>query len=311
MQGKQNTKIKRIVDVCMTVLLLCLMAYQVTGESLHEWIGIGMTVLVIVHQILNRRWYAAIFRGRYNIYRIMTASVNIALLLSFALTAFCGMSMSGHAVPFLYGMAKVSFARRMHLSMSHWAFVLMGLHLGFHIPVMAAKLKLRDKVKLILSAVLCFLAGIGLFLFLKNGIPDYLFFRVPFAFLDYEKAGLLVFLENILMLLFWVYTGAQCAILCRNSFMKSEKKKNPLLPVILIMAAIILGLALHMATDADRQNFPGNWNTSGADIFEISPVEPYSSDYNTVLMEAQEDQHSQARPKLTAHVDNMDAKNLL
>ena len=157
-------------------------------------------------------------------------------------------------------MAKVSFARRMHLSMSHWAFVLMGLHLGFHIPVMAAKLKLRDKVKLILSAVLCFLAGIGLFLFLKNGIPDYLFFRVPFAFLDYEKAGLLVFLENILMLLFWVYTGAQCAILCRNSFMKSEKKKNPLLPVILIMAAIILGLALHMATDADRQDFPGGWN---------------------------------------------------
>jgi hypothetical protein len=29
------------------------MAYQVTGESLHELIGIGMTVLVIIHQILN------------------------------------------------------------------------------------------------------------------------------------------------------------------------------------------------------------------------------------------------------------------
>lgn len=27
-------------------------------------------------------------------------------------------------------------------------------------------------------------------------------------------------------------------------------------------------------------------NQTGADIFEISPVEPYSSDYNTVLMEA-------------------------
>ena len=44
---------KRIVDVCMTVLMLCLMAYQVTGEAAHEWIGIGMTVLVIVHQILT------------------------------------------------------------------------------------------------------------------------------------------------------------------------------------------------------------------------------------------------------------------
>ena len=35
---------KRVIDICMTVLLLLLMAYQVTGEALHEWIGIGMTV---------------------------------------------------------------------------------------------------------------------------------------------------------------------------------------------------------------------------------------------------------------------------
>lgn len=45
---------------------------------------------------------------------------------------------------------------------------------------------------------------------------------------------------------------------------------------------------------------------TGADIFEIVPVHPYSDDYNTVLMEAQEDQHNQARPELTGHVDNMD-----
>ena len=90
-----------------------------TDEVLHEWIGIGMTLLV-----------------------------------SFALTAFCGMSISGHAVPFLYGMTKVSFARRMHLSLSHWAFVLMGLHLGMHIPVMFAGLKLTDKMKTVISAAL-------------------------------------------------------------------------------------------------------------------------------------------------------------
>ena len=54
---KKNIIIKRIVDAAMTVLLLFLMAYQVTGEMAHEWIGIGMTVLVMIHQILNRKWY--------------------------------------------------------------------------------------------------------------------------------------------------------------------------------------------------------------------------------------------------------------
>ena len=54
MQKKHNNNmIRRVIDVCMSVLLLFLMAYQVTGEVLHEWIGIGMTVLVIGHQILN------------------------------------------------------------------------------------------------------------------------------------------------------------------------------------------------------------------------------------------------------------------
>ena len=129
-KANKNMIIKRIVDAVMTVLLLLLMAYQVTGEMAHEWIGMGMTVLVIIHQILNRKWYGALFKGKYNPYRSITTVLNILLIASFALTAFCGMSMSGYAVPFLYGMAPVSFVRRMHLSMSHWAFVLMGLHLG-------------------------------------------------------------------------------------------------------------------------------------------------------------------------------------
>jgi len=45
---------------------------------------------------------------------------------------------------------------------------------------------------------------------------------------------------------------------------------------------------------------------TGADIFEITPSDPYSTDYNTVLMEAQQDQHDQARPELSQHVENMD-----
>ena len=205
---------RRMIDVCMTILLLFLMAYQVTGETLHEWIGIGMTVLVIVHQILNRKWYGALFKGKYRAYRILTTAVNVLLLLSFALTAFCGMSMSGHAVPFLYGMAPVSFARRLHLSMSHWTFVLMGLHLGLHVPAMTAKMNIEGRKKTLVSAAYCCIASIGLWLFLRNGMLDYLLFRVPFAFLDYDKAAALVILENIVMLLFWAFTGTQCSLLC-------------------------------------------------------------------------------------------------
>ena len=45
---------------------------------------------------------------------------------------------------------------------------------------------------------------------------------------------------------------------------------------------------------------------TGADLFEIELVNPYSSDYNTVLDEAQRDQKAQARPELAVHVENME-----
>ena len=262
-KANKNMIIKRIVDAVMTVLLLLLMAYQVTGEMAHEWIGMGMTVLVIIHQILNRKWYGALFKGKYNPYRSITTVLNILLIASFALTAFCGMSMSGYAVPFLYGMAPVSFVRRMHLSMSHWAFVLMGLHLGMHIPAMTAGLKLKDRKKTILACIFTCISGIGLWLFLRNSMPDYLFFRVPFAFLDYEKAGWLVFVENLLMLSFWAFIGTQTALVCRNAAGKAEAKKNPLLPVVAVMASVIIGIALMLVfPSADGQASFGNTDWS-------------------------------------------------
>lgn len=45
---------------------------------------------------------------------------------------------------------------------------------------------------------------------------------------------------------------------------------------------------------------------TGADLFEITLVNPYSDDYNTVLDEAQRDQNEQARPELAGHVENME-----
>lgn len=224
MRSKKNV-IKLIVDVCMTVLLLCLMAYQVMGEALHEWIGIGMTIVLIVHHILNIKWYAVLFKGKYNAYRIITTIVNMLLLISIALTAFCGMSMSSNAVPFLYGMTGIVFARTTHLALSFWSFVLMGFHLGLHLPAMTAKLRPGKTVRIIVSVVFTVLAGVGLWLFIKNNIPSYLTFKAHFAFLDYDKAAVLVFAENLAEMFFFVFLGANTVRIIR-SFSKTGKEKK-------------------------------------------------------------------------------------
>ncbi len=207
---------REFVDITMTVLLLCLMAYQVTGESMHEWVGIGMTVLLIVHHILNIRWYAVLFKGKYNAYRIVSTAADMLLLLSIVLTAFSGMSMSHHAVPFLYGMTGMAFARTAHLALSYWSFLLTGLHLGLHLPAMTGKIRPNRVWKAVLTALFTILAGIGFWLFLRNGIPEYLFFRTHFAVLDYDKAGILVFLENLAVGFFFTFLGAGIVRLFRR-----------------------------------------------------------------------------------------------
>ena len=244
MQAKTQNIIKRIVDAIMTVLLLCLMAYQVMGEVLHEWGGIAMTVLVIVHHILNRKWYGAVFKGKYNGYRIAVTAVNTLLLAAFVLTAVCGMAMSGHAVPFMCGILPVSFARRFHLAMSYWSFLLMGLHIGLHVRAMTAKLKLSERKKTVCTAVLAIIAAVGLYLFLSNDIFDYLLFRTPFAFFDYDKAGWLVFLENIAILLFWAFVGLQL-----SDLVQKKNEKVLFKPVLWLVGTIAAGIALSFASN--------------------------------------------------------------
>jgi flavodoxin len=46
--------------------------------------------------------------------------------------------------------------------------------------------------------------------------------------------------------------------------------------------------------------------TTGGDLFEIVPVTPYSTDYNTCLSQASSELSANARPPLATHVANMD-----
>jgi formylglycine-generating enzyme required for sulfatase activity/flavodoxin len=243
---------KHIVDVLLGVGLLLLMSYQVTGEAGHVWTGIVMTVLMILHQILNRKWYAALFKGKYTPLRTVQTLVNAALVICFVLTALCGINMSVHAVPFLSEFMRASLGRRLHLTLSHWCFVLMGLHLGLHIPAMLKGIK-SSNVRRIGFGASILAAGAGLWLFLKNSYPDYLFYRVPFAFIDYDKAVPLVLLEALLIAFFWVFIGAQLPKLLNRRADTNRK----LISLIGILLAVVIGMGLTFAFPAGNED---SWN---------------------------------------------------
>ena len=196
---------RRVIDILMTIALMLLMSKQITEQAGHEYTGIIMFVLFVVHQYLNRRWYSAIFKGRYTPVRAFTLLVNLALLVSFVITAFSGIIMSEN-FPSLNVEALTSFAREAHLVCSYLSFVLMGVHLGLHWGMIAGRIQ-ATWPGIVGSAF----AGWGLYVFAKLRLWEYIFLINEFAFIDYDKNPLLVLTENIAMLSVWTLAGYQAS----------------------------------------------------------------------------------------------------
>ena len=196
----------RAIDIIMIAVMLFLMAMQVTKQEIHEWLGIGMFVLVIAHHILNRKYYAAVFKGKYTPLKVFMLIVNTVLLLSFIATPMTGMLMSRYATPFLNSVIGTAIPRKLHLMLTYWSFVLMGMHSGLHLGIITAKLK-NKAVKVIAFVLMCGVSVYGIYLFAKANIFDYMLMKTQFAFLDYSKPAWQIIIENLAMLLAWAFAA--------------------------------------------------------------------------------------------------------
>lgn len=240
MASKANRIVRLVLDALMLLMLTQLMAYHASSEAAHEWHGVAMTALLVVHQWFNRRWYASLFSGRYTLQRAVMTGVFVLTLIAFAMTAFCGLAMSSHAAPFLYGMAPSSFVRPAHLAASYWAFILTGIHVGLHIPAMFGRFKPGRVAKSLLYLAATAIAGVGFYLFLKNGILDYIFLQTSYAAVDPDKTLWFSALENVLILSFWAYAGAMTLLAIKAT------GKSRFVPVLVIIAAALIGCALNV-----------------------------------------------------------------
>ncbi len=59
-----KNKLKRVLDILMTLALPCLMAYELIGQATHEVLGLCMVGLFVLHHLMNGQWHRNLFRGR-------------------------------------------------------------------------------------------------------------------------------------------------------------------------------------------------------------------------------------------------------
>ena len=191
-------KINRIrlpIDIMMTLVSIVLMGgnFLFPADIVHEILGVGLFVLWSVHIFLNRRWYGAIFKGKYNPYRIMQTVINCCILICTIFLMISGIILSNQLFTFLNIQSGLGFARIAHLLSSHWYYLFMSLHIGLHM----GRLFQNVAAKIIPRIILALACAYGLYAFIARGVWKYLVLKQQFFFFDVERGYILFAMDYI------------------------------------------------------------------------------------------------------------------
>lgn len=204
----KKKNIRMIIDISMTVLLPMLMAYSLIGEKFHEFIGTLMFCLFIAHNVMNRGWHAALFKGKYSARRTFQTVLNMLLLVFMIMQPVSGILMSKHLYTFIQVPGVTASAREIHLFLAYWGFALMCIHAGTHLTVPLGKLKQnRRNTWTVVVGVLSAVSLYGCYAFVKRRLADYMFLKSAFVFFDYSEPRVYFFLDYIAMMILFAFAG--------------------------------------------------------------------------------------------------------
>ena len=231
-------KIRMPVDISMTILSVILMGgnYLFPADIVHEILGLALFLLWAVHIALNRRWYSAIFKGKYNPYRTMQTVVNCGILICALFLMISGIILSNHIFTFLNIQGGLGFARIAHLLASHWYYLFMSMHIGMHVGMIANKIaqkkdaasessnqeskpqsSARKIIFRIVLALACLYGLYALYAFIARGVWKYLFLQQQFFFFDLERGYILFTIDYIsIIILFATISHLVAARLKKN-----------------------------------------------------------------------------------------------
>ena len=210
--------LKIIVDIAMTAALLLLMAFELVGRQAHEWSGIVMFVLFVIHHILNRKWTG-------HLLTLLAVLILICMLSSMV----SGIVLSEYVFEAFSIRGGWSWARILHMLAAYWGFVLMSLHLGIHWNMMlgiagkaAGKRSGKDAVHpkdyraWIIRLAGVMIAGYGIYAFGKRQIGMYLLLESEFVFFNFEEPRVYFFIDYLAVMGLFIWIGHYAAKLIRK-----------------------------------------------------------------------------------------------
>jgi hypothetical protein len=123
------------LDGLAAALLLLGLAYWWLGNGVHEVAGTAMFLLLIAHNIFNRRWYGGLGRTRRDPRSVLNVGVTLALLIAMVVLLVTGVLISNALSAFLPPWGGFTVVQ-IHTLAAYWVLVIVAIHLGLRWPML-------------------------------------------------------------------------------------------------------------------------------------------------------------------------------
>ncbi len=210
--------LRLVLDFVAFGLFMVAMAYWWLDNRTHELVGTAMFALLFLHNVFNRRWYGSLPRTRRQPRPLVTALLNLTLLVTMVtlLTTSVLISQTLFATVALGG----STARDIHILAAYWAMIIIAIHLGMHwslIMGITAKLSGFGKpnfIRVVLLRPMPLAAAVyGAYVFNQLDIGSRLLLIPTMQFWDFNEDTPGFFVQHTAIVALFAFLGHNGAIL--------------------------------------------------------------------------------------------------
>lgn len=196
--------IKIFIDIIMTVLFFILLAYNLTGRTIHEYLGFLIFAFFIVHHILNFNWCKNLFKGKYNLTRTFNTFINVMLFICMLGLIINGILFNKDLVEFFNLSSIKVINKKLHVICSYWGFIFMSAHLGMHWGIFINMSKKFINIKKTICITIALLIAIyGIVSFIKIDLHNVIFLITKLN--NYDEPAAFFFMDHIAIMGLFIF----------------------------------------------------------------------------------------------------------
>jgi Domain of unknown function (DUF4405) len=230
--------VRLVLDSVAAGLLVFAFAYHWQGNAAHELAGIGMFMLVVVHNLFHRRWFSMLSKGKHP----RRGSFNVALtfvLLAGMLVLLVSSLVISETLFADFRLTDDFTARQIHAGVAYWLLLIVAVHLGLRWALlMAVSRRLFDIVETntmrtsVLRVIAMAIAAQGICSMVALNVHSRLLFQLSLDWWNFEESAWGFFGHCLAVVGFWAFvthytmhrlsrwrrraTGAQSCVIQRD-----------------------------------------------------------------------------------------------